>query len=252
MNNTKVALYLNNVPYQKSHYSSILSIRPLVEGAPFILDANEENYKITWKLNSVESLSMQFPNNYLVISGKRKDEIEKEIARDLKNIPQRSVSNYMEIQQNLNNYFGRIDTLKGEHYEGSVEISSDTYYYADSRKPVFDTVHVKESISNLLLNVIPTNIDLDITHVLYGSMTDQYTININDFINYFTKEHTVYCKVNDSIKNHIQASIFVLNIPFSYAHLLTINTSFNDIVNHANMNGMLYTFIRKDNVKKLN
>lgn len=252
MKNTKVALYLNDAPFQKSHYSSILSICPLVEGAPFILDSNKEDYKITWKLNSVESLSMQFPNNYLVISGKRKDEIEKEIARDLKNIPQRSVSNYMEIQQNLNNNNGPIDTLKGEHYEGSAEISTDTYYYADSRKLVFDTAHVKESISNLLLNVIPTKMDLDITHNLYGNATDQYSINLNDFMNYFSTEHKIYCVVNDSIKNNIQASIFVYNIPFNYVHLLTITTSLNEVINHMSMNGMLYTFIRKDNVKKRN
>jgi len=252
MKDTKVALYLNGEPYQKSHYSSILSICPLVEGVPFILDSNEDEYKITWRLNSVESLSMQFPNNYLVISGKRKDEIEKEIARDLKNIPQHSVSNYMEIQQNLNNYNGRIDTLKGEHYEGSTEISTDTYYYADSRKPVFDTAHVKESISNLLLNVIPTNIDLDITHNLYGNATEQYIINLNDFMNYFSPEHKIYCEVNDSIKHNIQASIFIYDIPFNYVHLLTITTSFEEVINHMNMNGMLYTFIRKDNIKKRN
>lgn len=249
---TETALFINGEDYHKSHYGSILSVCALLQGAPFILDANDNEYAITWKLNSVESLTMQFPNNYLIVSGKRKDEIEKEISRDLKNLPRHVDSNYIEIKENHNNYNGRIDTLIGEHYEGSAEITSDTYYYADSQKPVYDTIHVKGSLSNLLLNAIPTNIDLDISHNLYGNATDQYSINLNDFMNYFSTEHKIYCKVNDSIGNNLQASIFIYNVLFNYIHLLTITTNLNELITNANINGVLYTFIRNDNVKKQN
>jgi hypothetical protein len=249
MNNNNIELRLNgNLLNTKELIASYLVFD---EYTHFNLNNDSKQFIAIWKLNSSNLITMKFTNNYIFIAGKQKDEIENEILRDLK-----YSNSGVEIHKQIRNLddqvnCDRIYLNSGITYNDSPNITSDSYFYShDSITPVFDTLNHKESLNNLLLNLVPTHINFQIRHKLYGNSEENYTININDFFNHFSKDHDIFIGWGSNEKENLSASIFIYNVLFNYTHLLVVNTNMVNFSNyHGNINGTLYTFIRNDNLK---
>lgn len=251
MNNNNVELKLNgNILNTKDLITSYLTFD---KDTHFKLNSNSKHFVATWKLNNANLITMEFPNDYTIITGKQKDEIEKEILRGLKQYKYNSEKVTTNQKTIINEQVNcdSIYVVSGNIYNESPDISSDSYFYAcDSTTIVFDTLHYKESFSNLFLNLVPTHINFQIKHKLYGHSEDNYKININDFFDYFSKNYKFFVGWSSDDKEKLNASIFIYNVPFNYVHLLVVETKIDDLANdNGTIDGTLYTFIRKDNVK---
>ncbi len=249
MNRNNVELQLNgNLLNTKDLIASYLVFD---EHTQFKLNNDSKYFIAIWRLNKANLITMKFPNDYTVIAGKQKDEIENEILRDLKHIDCEIVINKPKRNIDGNINCNNIYISHGNIYNESPNISSDSYFYTcDSATPVFDTLNYKESLNNLLLNLVPTHTSFQIRHKLYGNIEDNYKININEFFDYFSKNHQFFVGWSSDDKENLNASVFIYNVPLGYVHLLVVEPSMANLTTiNGTIDGTLYTFIRKNNLK---
>jgi len=249
MNHNDVELLLNGA--EINNKNKITSYFTFDEEMPFMLNNDSQKFSAVWKLDNTNVLTMEFPVDYFNITGKRKDELENEIVRDLKSANHGMKANYSSNKE-FNRNTDDIYKVKGTTYSDSPGISSDYFLYTcDSMTPVFDTTHYRESLNNLLLNFIPTNHQLQIKHKLYGNKEELYELDLNDFFDYFSSDSQFFFGWQTDDKEELNASIFIYNVPFAFVHLLIIDANIEELYRTDGViKGTLYTFIRKDNLKK--
>ena len=119
-----------------------------------------------------------------------------------------------------------------------------------SCNPVFNQKYFKESTANIFQNLIRTNQKIIITHKLYGNREEQFTLNLNGFLNFFSADyHTYFGWQRGDSSEDLVASMFVKNQIFNFMHLLIIKTNSNLILNkNSTIEGTLYTFIPQNHI----
>ncbi len=250
MNFNKVKLSLNGIEFNNN--STISSYIVCDTASPFLLERNSKMFYAAWKIDGITMLTMEFPNDYLIISGKRKDELEKGLARDLMNLKSYQIPGFQKGDNKPDSACLDFYMVLGDRYNESPGFTSDYFCYtSDSIIPVFDTVNFKESLNNLLLNIIPTSKQIQLKQKLYGNKTENYSININDFYNFFGQNHQFFLGWQSTEENHLKASIIIQSTTYAYIHLLIIETDKKELFSEKkSIRGTLYAFIPKNNLKQ--
>jgi len=243
----QIHLIYNQQDIRLDKIQKLLSKIRVDNQAPIRVRSNKEFFSATIQLADASILEIEFPNNYGVIKGMLKDEIEKKIMKEL----QDHVNNGIKIEYSnpevLKITPNEIFIKKGNILLDHPFINSDTYYLKNqdgTYSPVFTQKYHKESAINVLHNLIRTEQKIFITQKLYGNHEEKYTVNLNGFLNYFNDNYTLYLGWQQDSQNELVASIFVENQVFNFIHLLIVKTTVEQIFNiNSTLEGTLYTFI---------
>jgi hypothetical protein len=253
MSEDQLQIKYNKKSLPANQIASILSSLIFTEETAFRLDSNDDSFLVTWQLPNSPLFQIGFPNDYPVICGMTKDEIENEIVKELQN---ESVPSDLSTPFNQGLLESSADGLfikKGKVFFDHSDINSDTYFVQNSSGeylPVFSQKFYKESAANVFQNLIDTNQKISLTLKLYGNREERCTLDLNRFLNHFSEDYTTYFGWQrvDS-KNDLVASVFVRNHLFSFIHMLIVKTNSNLILNKdSTIEGTLYIFIPQKNI----
>lgn len=231
-----------------------LSILPQIvidPTTPLTIKYNTDNFILMWRDIKSNEITIKIPNEYSVISGKTKDELEKQLMRDLLSSQDIQIEKIRPQRNQLKQAGQNLFLLEGEIYSTTPELSSTKYFQInDSIYPVFNMQNYKESIRNLFLNQISSSIDLSLTQKQYGGIDVSSKININKFLTYFKNDYTIYFGWQSSERENMKASIFLSNKVYNFNHLLVVKPNIKTVFRkYGEVEGLFFAYIPKENTK---
>jgi len=194
---------------------------------------------------------LEFPSDYFEISGKRKDELENELARLLAT---HKISENKKIHSEAlqpEDLKSGLFRLAGAVYDGNEEISSDIYLTKNgSYSIVYSRKYPHESISNLLLGYAYADVRADIDFIFYdgkGILTDA---SLPVLLNFLGADHSAYIGWQERDQTEITASVFFVNQYYDYNHLLIVCAAVDSFFSsNQKIKATLYTYISKSGLK---
>ena len=218
----------------------------------FTLFKNRDLIGVEWKEGG-QSIKMIFPNNYQLIIGKNKKELDDDIFGILQKI------NTMEP---LNKQSFIIDDItdsisiiieKGEDYYN--KISSDVYYKWNGIDSVlvFDSKHIGLSVKNLFLkNELAGNRNLKLVQKLYGGRFSEIELPLQNFLHYFENDFDTFIGLEKFKSELIEGTVVFCNKYFNYIHLLHFKTDSSELFNDkGNIEANFYANIPMYNISNL-
>ncbi|KAF0237985.1 MAG: hypothetical protein FD181_1466 [Prolixibacteraceae bacterium] len=224
----------------------------VVNNSQLNIKYNSDAFLIGWKTEQNSTLWIRIPNNYSVITGQTKDELEKNLLRKIKNLKMVKIDNAIPQKSQLKKVSENIYYLPGQMYSTTPELSSAKYFLVtDAIVPVFDKSHYKESVRNLFLNLVNSKIELSLVQKMYGGTDEKFNININHFNANFTDDFDIYFGWQNDDKEYLKASVFFSHKIYNYNHLLIITSNFKSIFKKdAEIDGIFMAYIPRE--KQLN
>jgi hypothetical protein len=248
----KVEITINGEPLADLlQHDSFCSAIELVKNAPVSIERSSNGFHAIFSPDLFNHVSIKFPADIFTISGMDKFELENLLVRDMISLPKGQTFGANNTSVLLDRYSHRLSISQGLIYFGIASISSNQFFYRNKTSvPVFDRAYLYESVSNLFLNIIPSRINLQINHRLYGNRIENYTVNINDFLSYFDEAYTIYFGWQSRDTENLIASVFIYNNVFNYSHLLTVKFVSEDVFNEEGViEATLYSFTPHGNIK---
>ena len=231
-------------------FDKLLEFIASAEG--FKLTENDYMFVAEWKNNS-SNLKMIFPNNYQLLTGKNKKELDEDLLRKLGElVSDSSIQASLEMTETSNDSLP-ILILKGSSYMD--QLSSDKYYRWNGTDSIliFEKDLIPYSISNLFLNKVLTgNRKLELNQKLYGGRSFTYSLILKKFISYFENDYKSFVGLEKNDPGLIEGTVVFKHKYFNFIHLLHFKTTPSDIFNdNGNMFANFYTNIPMDNVSNL-
>ncbi len=248
--NNKIEVLYNGSLLNKQKSLFVIPTILIDKDTPIRINYDSKLFFVKWNLDSVNNLEVKIPNNYSLITEKTKDELERDILRKFKQTQKEIIFNQKPSFNQLELFKENIYFLKGEMYFFVTDLSSNKYYFVkDSIRPVFISKYYKESVSNLFLNVIPTNLELKLTQKLYGGIEEELRININSFFENFTPQFKIYFGWLSEDKEDLEASVLICNKVYNYNHLLKISTNYKSVFRKSGeIEAMFFAYIPRENL----
>jgi hypothetical protein len=250
--NKKIEVLYNGSSLENQNNNFRVPKISITENTPFRVRYDSDFFLIEWDVKSYGKLGVKIPNNYSLITEKTKDELENDILRKFEYPEEGRIVTKRPLRNQLQYYESNIYLYKGDVYSSIPELSSNKYFVvSDSIYPVFNGKYYRESISNLFMNLIPTHVIMNITQKLYGGNDKEFRINLNSFFQNFSGDYMVYFGWQNADKDNLKASVFICNTVYNYDHLLEISTNSRAVFRkNAEVKGMFYAFIPKENLEK--
>lgn len=203
-------------------------------------------------MNGNENISMTFPNNYQLITGKNKPELDEELCKSLggiirsKNFPEES------CKATSNDTLPLI-VVKGSMFMD--RLTSDIYYrlIGNDTALVFSENMISESVPNLFLNKgICGNRLLQLNNKLYGEKNFMLIINLRDFLNYFEDDFDCFVGMEKTSKEVIEGTVVFCHKYFNYINMLFFKTKSSEVFsNSGKIDADFYANIPMHNVSDL-
>lgn len=251
----KLKIYFNDNEFGTflfSDFSQILNI--LNNPFDFKIAKDSLRYTTVFGNKNGEKLQISFPAINTLITGMDKSELDQQLTENLLHYKASDLfSDSIQINS-LEKYKGKIYVLRAKTYFQG--ITSDTYYINNENKfsIVFDMNYCAESFANAFLkkSSILKNKKLIITHRLYGNKTQQFTLNLNDFVDYFSRDYELFFGIEDSSVTNLTATLIMNNTYLNFNNLLAIKTSYEELFNPEKaITATLYSNVPTDNIKSL-
>lgn len=255
VNEDKIHLYINGSELLYNSFgdkSLVLSalINPSSQSSSF----KSDNYQFVFSKSNYD-LTLVFPANNLLIYSMDKKEGDLVLAQSLRNF---------EAAQALIPSFDTLKLTKGpnEIFCSNERILhkgvSDQYYLRKTEHgyaPIFDRFFYKESLQNEFLTGFTDNQKkLNINHQQYGFQDDNYTLTLNNFLQYFRQDNEMefYFGIENDDEAMLVASLFIKHKYLNSVTILTVITNVSDVFNpQAKYNCKLYSNIPGNNIKDL-
>lgn len=201
---------------------------------------------------------LEFPANYELIYGLRKDEIEQKVKDRIKRASKEwhpAVSDYEEedIIEAAPNLFKRKreNILEIKQMTDNVFLTQDN---AGEFLPVFESNRKSESAINLLQGVIGDIQDykLYIRQDKYDTK-EEYTVDLSQWLNYCKSlPANVYCGLEEEREDGLKLLVILDVYPLGYRDMLSVIVP-PDFVDKKNsvLKGKLYTYIPAHNVENM-
>lgn len=246
----QVEVLYNGTSLSKQNVLSSLPKISIDQNTPLNIKYDSKFFSFYWILDPLNTLSVRIPNNYSLLTEKTKDELEKDLLREMKFSKNVEISRARPSRKELKLKTQDIYLFQGEIYSTTPELSSSKYFYVnDSIYPVFSNTYYKESIRNLFLNLVPTSLKLTITQKLYGGMDEIYTLNLNTFYGNFSAAYNIYFGWQHDDKENIKASVFISSKVYNYNHLLVVTTNASTIFkNNGAVEGLFFAYIPRETI----
>lgn len=212
---------------------------------------NEHVNIVRWE-NQDNLLEWKFPNNFQLISGKNKKELDEELFYSLTSF---SMSHFSQANRykDLNRDENPILIRKGAKFMNL--LSSDVYYKQSGNDSflVYDDNYPDYSLTNLLLKKeLAGDKTVFINHRIYGGRNEKYAVGLFDLISFFEKQQTGFVGIEDANPDSIEGTWIYYNEQFNFIHLLHFKTSSADIFSaDGSISADLYSNIPLQNVSNL-
>ncbi len=242
-------------------FSSINSIDELLRCiesiTQFTLSHNDYLFIAEWKRNDTSLLRMIFPNNYQLMVGKNKKELDEFFF-----------GNLLELKSNeilLNNNTSKVGKVNAND-SSSIFVSdrqsymnlfsNETYYYLDNGDSlfVFSEDYIQFSVANLFMRYeLCEERKLDIVQKMYGDRSYSIKLPMGSLINYLVKnEFESYFAIESSTIELINGTILFAHKYFNYVHMLYFQSNSTELFNaDGTINATLHTNIPMHNVSNL-
>jgi hypothetical protein len=243
----KIAVLYNGCSLKEQNCLTMMPKVSINKDTPLKISYDRNFFLIIWLLDSTNKFEVKIPNVYSLITEKTKDELEKELSQKLKSSIEGNFVLKIPSKSHLIPYFDNIYLFQGESYSNKPELSSNKFFIInDSIYPVFNSTSYKESIQNLFLNVLPSQLKLNLTQKLYGGSDEKIRINLNSFFNNFSSDFIIYFGWQSENKLSLKLSVFISNSVFNYIHLLVVTTNSNTIFKkNGEVEGVFFSYIPK-------
>jgi hypothetical protein len=250
--NKKIEVLYNGNGIKQQNGLSVSPQISLNKETPMKIRIDLDSFKIKWVLGSSNTLEIRIPNDYSLITEKTKDELEFHLLRILKLSPKVKINKERPSKSQLKFSSQNIYILPGEIYSTTPELSSSKYFVvSDSIYPVFSSKYYKESIRNLFLNLIQTELKLNITQKLYGGNDEKFSVNINNFLGNFSSSYKVFFGWQNDTKENLKASIFISNTVYNYNHLLVISSNTKELFKkNGEVEGLFLSYVPREKINK--
>jgi hypothetical protein len=249
---TKTEVFYNGLSYKNSNSRKTFPKIPIDNRTPFKLTFDQNWFLIEWTIDSLKKFQVKIPNDYSLITGKTKDELEKDMLRDLRYSSTGGPFTFRPEKEQLKSYKANIYIYPGEIYQDVPEMSTKKFFLLnDTIVPVFISRYYTESIRNLFMNLVPTSLSMDINQKLYGGNSENLTININSFFSNFSRDFSIYFAWENISRDSLKAGIIISNTLYNYNHLLEISSNSEAVFNKTdNIKGAFYAFIPRENLNE--
>lgn len=219
---------------------------------PLEIKYNSETFQVKWALENKNELTLRIPNDYFLITGEKKDELEMNLLRKISESKDSQVDKLRPHKSELNLVNQSLFCMPGNIYSTTPELSSNKYFIInDSIYPVFDINYYKESVRNLFLNILPSKTKLNITLKMYGGKDEKIKLNINNFYTNFAKDYNIYFGWQNDNKDNLKASIFFKHKIYNYNHLLVVTTNIKSIFGkNCEIDGILISYIPQEKINE--
>lgn len=238
---------------------SLENISKLSPSVTCKLDRYEDKgYNICWTDTMGRVLlSMQFPLQYELLLGKKKEELDEALQEELEKYSRTYSAD-------------TIDTLKitAKGEDGVYQpVSVSNYYvkslntatYYQKKDSVITSIYSSNdkwhSAANLFQGLTDSceNYILHIEQVLYGFKRKSYNIRLAQWLNYCKENHLiVYFGIEEERKDGLKALLIAQNKDLGYNHMLSIILPDNFVERRdAILKVIANTYIRTDNIKNL-
>lgn len=245
----KIEILYNGGTIKRQNAMSVLPKISIGINTPLNIKVDPDFFMLQWILEDSNKLDIKIPNDYLLITGKTKNELENNLLREMRNPKNSSVDKLRPAINQLKQNSPGIYLYPGEIYSTTPELSSSKYFFVgDSIYPVFNNRYYKESIRNLFLNLIPTSQVLKVTQKLYGGLDEKLTMNINYFLSNFSSGYKVYFGWQSTDKESLKASVFISSLVYNYNHLLIVTPNSRSVFKkNGEIEGYFFSYIPRDN-----
>lgn len=209
---------------------------------------NSDAFLIGWQTEQNSTLWIEIPNNYSFITDQTKDELEKNLLRQIKHFKRVKIDKNTPQKSQLKKVTDNIYCLPGQIYSTTPELSSEKYFYVtDKITPVFDKLYYSESVRNLFQNLIISDIKLKLFHKMYGGVDEIFDVKVNHFSANFTDDFDIYFGWQNDVKENLKASIFYIHKIYNYNHLLIITSDHKSIFKkEATIDGIFIAYIPRE------
>lgn len=250
-NENKIEVLYNGGPLKRQNTMSVLPKISIGTNTPLNIKVESDFFKLQWILEDSNTLDVKVPNNYMLITGKTKNELENDLLREMRDSKNSGAEKLRPVLNQLKLNSSGIYLFQGEIYSTTPELSSSKYYFVrDSIYPVFNNRYYKESIRNLFLNLIPTSQVLKVTQKLYGGVDEKLNLNINHFLSNFSTGYKVYFGWQNTEKESLKASIFISSLVYNFNHLLVVTPNTKSVFKkNGEIEGYFFSYIPRDNSK---
>lgn len=244
----KIEVLYNGGSLNRQNTLSVLPKISINQNTALSIKTNPKFFHLEWMLENSNTLSVKIPNNYSLITGKTKDELERDLLREIKSSKGGNVIRMKPSKNELKPISQNIYLLQGEIYSTTPELSSSKYFMInDSIYPVFNIKYYKESVRNLFLNLVSTTLHLSMTQKLYGGNDEKLKPNVNTFLSRFNEDHDLYFGWQNDDKDNLKASVFISNKIYNYNHLLVITTNTKTIFRkNGEIDGLFFSYIPRE------
>jgi len=181
-------------------------------------------YEASWANGKNLLLRVAFPIQYELILGMPQIEIEQHLQEYMMSAPQRNVPKDGDIQ--LDSIAPNVyRTAPKQHYQIQ-SLNNCQYFYKNTKDElqlIGDAAQTEFMIANLFQDGLSKNYLLQVSQSVYGFKHLDYTISLQQWLNYCSSEHlTCYVAIEGTSDEAIQVLIVAENIDLAYNHLLSV------------------------------
>lgn len=204
-------------------------------------------------------LSFSFPADCNLISGMNKRELEIRLSFQLKNHISKNIDNqaalsdlsYLQLIQDTI-FKEQVYVKKGDEFN-IPQINNDLFYFKEDSiyTLISDTSLVALSFSNVLLAPSSNQYTIDIRHRMYGSLVQNYAIDIRNFNDFFSQGFERYFGIESLVPENLSGTMILYNRNEEYIHLAYVITTLDDLMNGGKIVMDLYSYIPQHNIKTM-
>jgi hypothetical protein len=176
------------------------------------------------------------------------------------------VSIQLKYYKSKQKYIKKIDNSFLKIFKDSLYVYEGSYYmipeinnnlYLQKKDSLLSLITSKElaeeTFVNSLLLQTSKNYTINIKHKKYGRIIDNYTVNSNDFFNFFYDDFDNYFGVEEYNKNNgkLAGTLIFRNRETDYIHLGYVTCTIEDLLKVGNISIELYSNIPQKNLYNL-
>jgi len=251
----------DKVVVREGSFSNIGHLSPSV---PFAITRYEDKgYEVCWTdaVTGRTLLSMQFPIQFELLLGMSKEEIEKTMKGQLRAYADtlQAEMSHPDSLESINTEGSIFRSTTSKHYYVE-SLNTEKYYFnagkeGKSMVPLFSSEHKGFSAANLFHGLIKDTgaYQLHIEQQLYGFKQENYTIKLNQWLNYCRANSlTIYFGIEEERKDGLKALLIAANRDLAYNHVMSIIIPDNFVEKRNSvLKATLNAYIPTNNLKDL-
>ena len=191
---------------------------------------NRNHYILVKWENDNQSVAIVFPNNYQLITGKNRIELDAEVHGTLKQINGLNRNALAPGPPFPIPDSSRISVIRGGDFMG--HLNSDMYYSFEGSDSmlIFNPNHLSYSILNLLQNKeLCGHRTIDLKQSTYGETTNPIRLPLDSFLDYFEKDFDTFAGLESCSADSIDGTLVFRHRFFDFIHLIHFKTDSTEL-----------------------